>query len=63
MSKEEAYREKLVKFIKLNNAFYLFTDFDGHNIEQLEKIKNEIESDIKSEVQKRKIQLRNIINN
>ena len=60
MQQVEIQKEMLIQFIKLNNSFYLFTDLDGHSIEQLEKIKKMIESDIRTEAQKKKINLRNI---
>ena len=42
-------REKLIKYIRANNPFFLFTTFDPYSMEQLEKIKEEIDQEIISE--------------
>ena len=54
MNAEETKREKLIKFIKSTNPFYLFTSFDGYSIKQLEEIKMNIQEAIKATSQKNK---------
>ncbi|MBI4947922.1 MAG: hypothetical protein HY840_16145 [Bacteroidetes bacterium] len=53
MNQEEITRHKLIKFIKSNDPFYLFSNFDHHSMEQLEAMKNKIEQEIKTIVEER----------
>ena len=46
-------REKLIKYIKANNPLFLFAYFDSYSIETLEKLKTQIDEDIKVERKKR----------
>ena len=61
-------RKKLIAFIKRKNDFYQFVDFSQYSIEQLKKIKKEIEEDIeyqnifKNQKIKKKIEIKNKIN-
>ena len=48
MNTDEIKREKLIRFIKSNNPFYMFSSFDGYTMEQLGEIKMSIEQEIKS---------------
>lgn len=52
MNAEEIKKQRFIRFIKSNNPFYAFTSFDGHSIEQLDKIKKDIEQVIKSVAKK-----------
>ena len=42
-------RERLIKYIKANNPLFLFACFDSYSIEKLEKLKTQIDEDIKRE--------------
>jgi hypothetical protein len=35
-------RETIIQFIRENSSFHKFVNFDGHNLQQLIKIKREI---------------------
>jgi len=54
MNQVEIKRHKLIKFIKSTNPFYAFSNFEGHTMKQLEKIKNDIERVIRSTAEKNK---------
>jgi hypothetical protein len=42
--KENNSRKSVIAFIRANHKFYQFVDFSGHNLEQLKKIKDRIET-------------------
>lgn len=48
MLPEGVKREKLVKFIRSNDPSYLFSNLDEHSMEQLEKMKKDIDLEIKT---------------
>ena len=47
-SKDNIRRQKLIRYIKFNNPYYLFTSFENYSIEMLEILKKRIDEEIKS---------------
>ena len=41
-------RQKLIKYIKSNNPFFLFASFNYYTLEMLEKLKTDIDEEIKT---------------
>lgn len=54
MNAEAIKKEKLIRFIKSNNPFYLFTSFDKYSVERLKEIKKDIEQVIRATAEKNK---------